>query len=280
VTSTRFHWTEYFAEALGLGLFMVSACAFGTLLEHPTSPVRAAIADPYLRRTLMGFAMGMTAAALIYSPWGRRSGAHMNPATTVAFARLGRVAPRDAAFYVTFQFLGGALGVAISARILGPRLADPHVNYVITAPGMAGVLLALVAEAALAFVLLTVVLRATGSPRLAPWTGVIAGALVALWIGVEAPLSGMSLNPARSFASDLVAGQWRAWWIYFVGPPLGMLAAAELHRVSRRDTDPRAVADPHLRCAKFFHPRRGPCLFCDHHERGALRRELSGRDLH
>src|ERR1044071_10273543 len=110
------HWPEYLIEASGLGLFMLSACAFGVLLFHPQSPVVAAIPDATLRRVLMGAAMGATAVAIIYSPWGKRSGAHINPATTLAFFRLGKVKPTDAIFYVASQFVGGAIG-AISAAV-------------------------------------------------------------------------------------------------------------------------------------------------------------------
>jgi aquaporin Z len=95
----RTHWPEYLMEAAGLGIFMVSACGFGTLLEYPASPVRQAIPDPLARRALMGLAMGLTAIALVYSPWGKRSGAHLNPAVTWTFWRLGKVAPRDALAY-------------------------------------------------------------------------------------------------------------------------------------------------------------------------------------
>ena len=235
IVTARSGWREYLAEALGLGLFMVAACGFGTLLEHPHSPVRIAIADAATRRVLMGFAMGLTAIGLIYSPWGRRSGAHMNPAVTLAFARLGLVAPRDAAYYVLFQFIGGTLGVALMTWLLGPRLAHPSVNYVITAPGPLGTAAAFAAELLISLGLMTVVLRSLRSPKLAPWTGVLAGATVALWISVESPLSGMSMNPARTFASAIVAHQWRAWWIYFLAPPLGMLIAAELHRGAGHD---------------------------------------------
>ncbi len=62
------HWPEYLIEAAGLGFFMLSACAFGTLLEYPGSPVRQAINDPFARRILMGAAMGLTAVAIVYSP--------------------------------------------------------------------------------------------------------------------------------------------------------------------------------------------------------------------
>src|SRR6185295_3355311 len=92
----RVHWREALMEALGLGLFMVSAGVFGTLLESPASPVHRALPGPVLRRVLMGLAMGLTAVGLVYSPWGRRSGAHINPAFTLTMFRLGRVRGRDA----------------------------------------------------------------------------------------------------------------------------------------------------------------------------------------
>lgn len=249
----REHWPEYLMEALGLGLFMVSACAFATLLEHPSSPVRQALPSPDGRRVLMGLAMGLTAVALIYSPWGRRSGAHMNPAVTIAFARLGHVRPWDAAFYTVAQFAGGVAGVALMAGLLGPLLADPAVNFVVTRPGPLGPGLALAAELAMSFALMGLVIHATTRPRLMPWTGVLAGAMVALWIALEAPVSGMSMNPARTFSSAAIAGEWTGWWVYFVAPPLGMLLAAELSRLA-----PRARSG----CAKLHHAARVRCIFC------------------
>ena len=86
------HWPEYLIEATCLGLFMVSAFTFGTILEHPDSPLHQAIPNPTLRRLLMGLAMGGTAIAIIYSPWGKQSGAHINPSITLTFFRLGKIA--------------------------------------------------------------------------------------------------------------------------------------------------------------------------------------------
>lgn len=106
-------------EAAGLAVFMLSAGLFGTLLGHPDSPAYQAIADPFLRRVLMGLAMGLTAVGIIYSPWGQRSGAHINPAVTLTFLRLGKVSPWDAAFYVLAQFAGGIYGVVLVGGILG-----------------------------------------------------------------------------------------------------------------------------------------------------------------
>jgi hypothetical protein len=78
---------------------MISAGAFVTLIEYPGSPVQQAIADPDIRRALIGLAMGLTANGIIYSPWGQRSGAHINPSVILTFLRLGveiyqRVRPR------------------------------------------------------------------------------------------------------------------------------------------------------------------------------------------
>jgi len=119
------HWREYLAEAAALGLFMISAALFTTLLEHYRSPLQSLLPDPFARRALMGLAMGLTAAAIIYSPLGARSGAHMNPSVTLAFARLGRIARADALIYIVAQFAGGLAGMLLAHGILGELLAEP-----------------------------------------------------------------------------------------------------------------------------------------------------------
>jgi aquaporin Z len=252
----RSHWREYAIEAGALGSFMVSACVFTALFEYPPSPVRQAIANADVRRVLTGIAMGLTAIAIIYSPWGERSGAHINPATTLTFYRLGKVAPWDATFYALAQFIGAIVGVLLSALLLGRALTDPAVNYVITMPGPRGVLIAFAAEFAITALLIIVVLVTASSARLGRYTGLFVGAMVATYISVEAPFSGMSMNPARSFAPALVAGNWTALWIYFTAPPLGMLLGAELFLRSRRA---RAVP-----CAKMHHRNGARCIFCEY----------------
>ena len=124
----RHHWPEYLMEAAGLGLFMISAGLFGTLLFHPASPVAQALPEPLLQRLLMGLIMGLTAIGIIYSPWGQQSGAHINPAVTLTFWRLGKVRTWDAIFYVIAQFAGGALGVLLVLVLLGAAFADPPVQ--------------------------------------------------------------------------------------------------------------------------------------------------------
>jgi aquaporin Z len=240
-------------EGALLGLFMVAACSFATLLEHPASPAHRALSDGNLRRLLMGIAMGLTAIGLIHSPWGQQSGAHMNPSLTLTFLRLRKIGGSDALGYVAGQFVGGLLGVLVVRATLGMLVAHPAVRFAATSPGPAGTATAFVAELLISFVLMAVVLVASNSVRLARYTPVLAGTLVAAYITLEAPLSGMSMNPARSFASALAAWEWRALWIYFTAPPLGMLAAAQAY------VEVRGVH--RVLCAKLNHRTARRCIF-------------------
>ncbi len=257
--ATQPHWREYAIEAALLAAFMLSACAMTTLFEHPDSPVRAALPAARTRRALIGIAMGLTAIGLIYSPWGQRSGAHFNPSVTLTFLRLGKIAPRDAAAYIVAHCLGGVLGVLLAYAALGMFVAHPEVRFAATVPGRGGASVAFVAELAISLALMSVILLLSNT-KLARCTGLVCGALVATYITVEAPYSGMSMNPARSFAAALFAGEWSSLWIYVSAPPLGMLAAAELH-LRRRGA-------PGVTCAKLNHTGAGRCIFrCSH---GAL----------
>jgi aquaporin Z len=263
VAAIRNHWPEYLIEGACLGLFMISAFAFGTILEHPSSPVQNAIANPILRRFLMGLAMGSTAVAIIYSPWGKQSGAHINPATTLTFFRLGKIQQGDAAFYIASQFAGGILGAAIAVAALSSWAAHPSVNFVLTVPGSLGRIAAFLSEVSIAFILMSVILRVSNEPRLHHLTGLCAGLLVVLYITFEAPLSGMSMNPARSFASAVAARHWSDLWIYFAAPVIGMFAASELYLRSR----PNA----RIGCAKLHHTNPMRCIFCGKPGRSAVR---------
>lgn len=250
------HLPEYAIEAVLLGLFMIAAGVVAVALEAPASPLRAAIESHDARRALAGLAMGATAVALIHSPLGRRSGAHMNPAVTLTFFRLGKVSRRDLCGYAGAQAIGGTLGVVAVALLFGMAFREPPVSWVQTRPGPGGAPLAFAGEVAISFAQMSIVLAATSHARVAPWTGWLAGAGVATWIALEAPLSGMSMNPARSLASALPAGDLSGLWIYFAAPVLGMLAAAQLFLWVR---GLRAVA-----CAKLIHDPRTRCIFCGH----------------
>jgi aquaporin Z len=256
VNALRRHWREYAIEAGGLATFMVVASVCTVILEHPQSPLRRVLEDALARRATMGALMGLTVIALVYSPWGARSGAHFNPALTITFLRLGKVEPADAGWYIAAQFAGGVGGTALAALALGAALAVPEVNFIATVPGPAGSAPAFLGELAISFGLVTLVLHTGASRATAKYTGVFAGALVATWIAAEAPLSGMSMNPARSLGPALATGMTGDLWIYFTAPPLGMLLAGEAFAGVR---GLGAVL-----CAKLNHRGPGPCLFRCH----------------
>ena len=252
--SLKRHWPEYLMEATCLALFMVSAFTFGTILEHPASPVNQAIPSSLLRRLLMGLAMGSTAIGIIYSPWGKQSGAHINPSTTITFFRLGKVAPWDVVFYILFQFIGGLAGALSASVVLSTWVSHPAVHYVVTTPGNAGAGIAFAAEIGISFILMTVILNVSNSTQWHKFTGLCAGVLIATYITVEAPLSGMSMNLARTVASAVPAQHWIALWIYVTAPVIGMLAAAEFYV--------RTKGIQTVFCAKLHHENDTRCIFC------------------
>jgi len=252
--SLRLHWPEYLMEASLLGAFMVSACLFGALYEFPHSPVRHAIASQFLRRMLMGLSMGLTAITIIYSPWGKQSGAHINPSVTLTFLRLGKVKIWDAILYIASQFAGAALGVVLVAWFLGKELADPAVRYVVTVPGDHGLWVALLAEFIIAFGMMSTVLYFSNHHRLDRYTGLFAGLLVAIYITIEAPFSGMSMNPARTFGSGFSAEIWSGLWVYLTAPPLAMLTAAEIYLWRKGRFA--------VKCCKLHHNNDKRCIFC------------------
>jgi aquaporin Z len=248
------HWPEYAMEGALLATFMLSACVFASLLEYPDSPVHQALPEaPLARRAIIGLAMGLTALGLITSRWGQRSGAHMNPAVTLTFLTLGKVGRRDAFFYVLFQFFGGASGVLLARAVIGPPLHHSSVRYVATMPGPAGAWVAFAAEFAISMLMMSTVLWSSNSRRFSRYTPVFAAVLVASFITFEAPLSGMSMNPARTFGSALSANVWSAIWVYFTAPVAAMLLASAIYRAIR---GARQVF-----CAKLYHPSHQPCIF-------------------
>ncbi|WLI91159.1 aquaporin [Massilia sp. R2A-15] len=255
VAQFRQHWPQYAIEAAGLGAFMLVAALVDTALESHRFPLHVLVASALLRRALMGVAMGGTAVALIYSPWGARSGAHFNPALTLTYALLGKIGRFDAAMYACAQFAGGAAGVLLAHLLAGPALAEAPVSFAVTVPGSCGVGVAFGMEMLISAMLMGASLYASNQVRLMRYTGLICGVLIALFVTFEAPFSGMSMNPARSVGSALPSGIWTAMWLYFTAPIMGMGLGALVYRA----TGPAVVA-----CAKLNHDTDAPCPFRCH----------------
>lgn len=252
------HWPAYLKEAGGLMAFMIGAGAFTTLFEYPGSPVRQAISSDLLRHIGLGVVMGFVTAGIIYSPWGQQSGAHINPAVTWSFYRLGKIGFSDAVFYTIFQFLGAMLAPVLLLWAIGEPFTHEKVKYATTQPGPPGALVAFAAEFVISFILMLAVLIAMNSQRFEKAVGAIVGALIAVYIAFESPLSGMSLNPARTFGSALTAGQWKGLWVYFVAPVASMLLATAAFLWMRR-RGLIASAEEHEKGQRH-------CLVCDFKE--------------
>ncbi|MBC8083090.1 MAG: aquaporin [Hymenobacter sp.] len=221
------------AEALGLAFFVTCASLFTVLLEHPASPVRQALPNSaVLRRGFLGVGMGLVIVSFVYSPWGKRSGAHINPAVTLAFWQLGKMRTPDAVWYALAQVAGAIAGAQLMVLVLGKFYAHPAVKYVITQPKpqLGGELLAFAAEFVISFCSMLLLLSALHSRKLKKLAGWLLGALLAFYIVVETPYSGMSLNPARSLGTAIAAGDYRGLWLYWVAPPLAMWLATVLFR--------------------------------------------------
>ncbi len=237
---------------------MVSASFFGTLLEYPGSAIHQAVQNDFLRLIIMGFAMGVTATLIIYSPMGKLSGAQMNPAVTFTFYGLKKMKINDAIFYSLFQCAGGTLAVLLMRLILGKAFAEAHVNYVVTAPGKYGPLSAFMVEVIIAFVMMLMILITSNSERMAKYTGVFAGCFVMAYVIISGPISGFSMNPARSIASAIPSGHYNSFWIYLTAPFIGMFSGAACYQYFKGV----------VHCAKMHHSKFYKCIFnceyCEH----------------
>jgi aquaporin Z len=225
----------------------VSAVAF---MWAPGSPVPV-VSNGALRRLITGVLFAGGATAVVYSPLGQISGGHINPAVTLAFWRLGKVPGRDAVIYIVVQFLGAVAGAFAAGVAWGPLTRG--VQYAVTVPGegytWGG---ALAAETAITFLLVFTIFVCVNKPRVAPRTGVIAGALVALLVTIEAPVTGTSLNPARTLGPAVLAPNYDALWVYFAGPIAGALLAVGAYR---------GRWGSQTVCAKLYHTEKYPCPF-------------------
>jgi aquaporin Z len=256
----RLHWREYLMEGTEIASLMLSICVFGTLLYSGDSLfTNYFVMSLGIRSVLMGIAIAVTTYLIICSPFGRRSGAHFNPAITITFLWLRRIHHWDAVCYVSAHFIGAVVGVAVARQIFGVRLSSAPVLYLVTLPGAYGRLPALIAEFLLSGLLMGVVLYAANHRRLTRFSPIFVASLPIFYFALCSSISGFSVNPARTFSSALFAWIWQGIWIYFLGPCLGMLTSAAIYI--------RGSESDRVYCAKVFHDRKSPCPFPCHFDR-------------
>jgi aquaporin Z len=240
-------------EAVELGLLMICICLTGALLYSQWSPLRQFSLSLTAKSFLMGGLVALSTFFIIRSPYGRRSGAHLNPAITLAYLWLGRIHRWDALSYIVAQFMGGLLGVFLAYRMLGHHLSAAPVRYLVTLPGEYGSAIAFLAEFLLSALLMGIALFATNHRNLVRFSPLMVALMTVFYYVLCSSISGFSVNPARTFSSAFFAWIWKGIWIYFAAPCLGMLAAAAIYI---RSNGPRSV-----HCAKLFHDQRSVCPF-------------------
>jgi len=224
----RTPWLVYGAELLGTALLVAVGLSFVILMFAPDGPAARLIPAAGWRRLITGFCFGTTGGLIALSPLGRESGAHINPAVSLAFWISGHLEARHAALYVVAQLSGCALG-ALPLLLWGAL--GRSVDFGATQPGASyGIGWALAGEVATTFALVAGLFLFLQHRPLRRFTPALFPVLYAVMVWLEAPVSGTSTNPARSLGPALVAGVWHGWWIYWLGPAVGALLGVAVHR--------------------------------------------------
>jgi aquaporin Z len=249
------HLPEYFAEFLGTAIMMIVGIGAVCVMFAADTPLRTWIPSDDLRRLLTGIIFAAGATAVVLSPLGQRSGGHLNPAVTLSFWWKGQVQTRDALAYCAAQIAGATLGVFVVAMIGGTYASSVQLGLTLPGDGYSAAV-AFAAEIVITFLLVFLIVFCVNNQRFATKTPYLAGALVAFLVFVEAPISGTSLNPARSFAPSLLTSTFTDQWLYWLGPPIGALLAVIVFSRLVPGNDQGG-------CAKLFHTERYRCIFLD-----------------
>ncbi|QRM30364.1 MIP/aquaporin family protein [Microvirga sp. VF16] len=240
----RLHPALYVAEFIGTGLLVLFGVSVVILMFGQGSPGSRLIPTEGLRLFLTGGLFGSVGALIAVSPIGRISGAHINPAVTLAFWLEGKLAWRDTALYILAQLAGSVVG---AMPLLAWGSMGQSVAFGATQPGPeVPAWAAMLGEAGVTFLLVLAILTTAAHPRTQRFTPLVMPAVLSILVWLEAPISGASANPARSFGPALVANIPIDPWIYMVGPSLGAVLYAGLVRLE-------AVHLPRVTVARLFH---------------------------
>ena len=245
-----FHWRIWGAEAAGTALFVLGALSIVALVLGDGSPVDQILGSESTRLLAAGLLVGACVSLIVISPLGRLSGAHLNPAVTLAFGVLGRVSGHDVVGYLLAQ-LAGALAGAVAFRVLWGSVAD-SVDGGVTHPTVATPV-AVGMETGMTALLVTMILAFVSRERLTRWIPLMLWPLLGVLIWRGAPYTGTSLNPARSAGPAVAFVDLADLWLYLVAPTFGALAVAVLWR--------RGHLSRHPKTAKLFHDPRYACSF-------------------
>lgn len=249
----QLHWPEYAAELLGTAFLLFIGLSAVTFDFGTGSPLASVLPDSGARRLITGIIFAGSGSLIAISPLGKLSGGHINPVVSLAFWIQGKVHQYDLVGYIVSQFIGAILGVALLALVWGKRAVS--VQNGVTTPGAGYPLWSVfLIEMGLTFLLIFCIFFFVSSPRLMHWTPLMTWILVAVMVWLEAPISGTSLNPARSFGPALISWFWQNQWLYFLAPLCGaMLAVAVFRLITAGKRD--------VLTAKMYHVPYYRCIF-------------------
>lgn len=230
MSTIKSDWKLFVAEAIGTGLLLFFGLSFVIFNWGEGSPVADIIPSEPLRRFVTGFLFGTVGCLVTISPVGKYSGAHINPAVTLAFWLRGRISSGTMIGYIIAQLIGGVLGT-IPLLFWGKQ--GESVGYGITLPGEAGLIPAFWGEIIATACLIIYLYIFIGRKNLRNYTPYGIPFLYAILVWLEAPLSGCSTNPARSFAPALVAEDFTDHWLYWVAPIVGTVVVSLFFRWRR-----------------------------------------------
>ena len=223
----------FMAELCGTGLLLLIGLSSVIFMFAESSPFVALVPGLTVRRIISGFFFGSVGSMIALSPLGKASGAHINPIVTMGFWLMGRLRGRAAIGYVLAQFVGAVLG-SIPLLIWGTM--GRSIAFGVTVPGKGySIPIVLLGEIAATFFLITYLCVFLAIHRLRKFTPFFIPVLFAIMVPIEGGISGISVNPARSFGPSVVSGVWDYWWIYWVGPLIGgLLAILVCNRLAKR----------------------------------------------
>jgi aquaporin Z len=216
-------WRMFLAEMIGTAALLLIGLSIVIFMFGDGSLAAAWIPSVTARQCITGFLFGSTGGLISMSYVGRESGAHLNPAVTFAFWIARKIETRVAVGYAAAQLIGAVLG---SLPLLAWGAMGRSIAFGATCPGSGYTVgEALAGEVITTFALILTLCVFIGYRTLRPFTPASMPVLYAIMVPLEASISGISTNPARSFGPAIVSGRWDSWWIYWVGPFAGTLVA-------------------------------------------------------
>jgi aquaporin Z len=229
----RVRWRLFFSELIGTALLVLGGLSIVIVMFGEGSPMARLVPHEPLRMTLTAFLFGSIGSMIALSQIGKESGAHINPAVTMAFWMMHKLDLRAAVGYIIAQLSGAAIG---ALPLLAWGSMGASVAFGATLPGDGySTAMVLLGEVVTTFGLIATLFVFLGFRHLRRYTPFVIPFLYAVMVPFESHISGTSTNPARTFGPALISGRWDEWWIYWVGPLAGMwLAVVVCSSLARR----------------------------------------------